>query len=151
VLLILGLLAGAAAVVGVVFVGRAVDDAVDEATGGQGIGGVFGGECAEFQMAYLSISFTGMLGAGVDDAQREQMDAQLGELEELVPAEIEGDFAVVSAALREAMAVGTGGAGFVGGAEPSEEAQREATAILEDPDVVAAQENINAWVERNCS
>lgn len=151
VLLIIGLLVGVGGIVGAVFVWREVDDAVDEATDGAGIPGLIGGECAEFQMAYLSMGFTGFLGAGTDDAQREQVEAQLGELEDLAPDEIRGDLEIVAEAMREAIALGTGGGGLVGGGEPSDEQVQEAEAILERPEVVEAQGNIDEWVARNCS
>jgi hypothetical protein len=151
VLLVIGLLAGLGGIVGGVLVWREVDDAVDEATDGGGIPGLIGGECAQFQMAYLSMGFTGLLGAGIGDAEREQVEAQLGELEELAPDEIRGDLEIVADAMREAIALGTGGGGLVGGGEPSDEQVREAEAILERPEVVEAQANIDQWVERNCS
>ena len=133
--------------VAAVFVGNAVDDAVEDG----GLPGLAGGDCAKFQFAYLSLTFTGILGAGADEAQQQQLESQLGQLESLAPSEIKGDMAIVAAAFRESISTATGGQGLVGGAEESDERNREAEAVLERPEVKEAQENINRWVEDNCA
>lgn len=144
---ILGLIAVVGIAIAAVFVGRAVEDAVEEG----GVPGLMGGECAQFQMAYLTMSFTGILGAGADEAQAAQFQEELSDLESLTPSEIRDDMAVVAAAFRESLRIATGGQGLVGQGESSEELNREAEAVLEQPEVVAAQENINRWVEENCA
>jgi hypothetical protein len=48
------------------------------------------------------------------------------------------------------LSVATGGEGLLVG-EESEERNQQAEAVLQDPDVVEAQENINRWVEENCA
>lgn len=133
-------------VVAAFFIGEAVDEAVEDG----GIPGLLGGECAEFQVAYLSLSFTSILGAGADPAQQEQLENELGELESLAPDAIQDDMSVVADAFRESLQVATGGQGLLAG-EASAERDAEAQAILEDPEVVQAQENINRWVEDNCT
>jgi hypothetical protein len=147
---ILGLMAIVGLVVAGLFVGRAVDEAVDDATGGQGLTGLLGAECAQFQISYMSLTMTGMLAAGADEAQRAQMEQQFGELEEIAPPEIADDLQVVANAFRESIRVATGGRGLVGG-EESERSNAEAEAVLQRPEVVEAQENINTWVEANCA
>ena len=143
---ILAVLGLGAVVVGAVFVGRAVDDATD----GEGLPGLFGAECLQFQLSFMTFTMTGMLNAGVDEAQREKMEADLRELEELAPSEIADDLQVVNEAFQESIRVGTGGRGLIGG-EESPESNAEAQAVLEQPEVVQAQENINTWVEENCA
>jgi hypothetical protein len=132
--------------VGAFLVGEAVDDAVDDG----GFPGLPGAECAQFQFAYLSLTFTNILGAGADPSLQEQMENDLGELKSLAPEAIRSDMDVVADAFQESFRVATGGEGLLVG-EESEERNQQAEAVLQDPEVVEAQENINRWVEQNCA
>lgn len=134
-------------IIAAVFVGRAVDDATD----GEGLPGLLGGvECAQFQFSYMSLTFTGLMTAGADEAQQAQVESQLRELEDIAPSEIADDMSVVADAFRESLSVATGGQGLIGG-EETEQSTAEAEAVLQRPEVVEAQENINRWVEENCA
>jgi hypothetical protein len=156
---IVALLAVVGTVLAVVFVGRAVNDAVNESAGnGSGseallgggiIPGLPGGECLEFQLAYTTLTMQSFLGMGADEEQLEELEEGLSEMRSFVPSEIEDDFEVVSEAFREAMRLAIGSSLLLG--EPSEEQARQAEEILESPEVVEAQENINDWLLENCS
>ena len=141
---------GVMGVGGIVVAAFLVGDAVDEATDGAGIPGLMGGECAQFQFAFMTLSFTSILGAGADPAQQEQLENQLADMEELAPDAIKDDMEVVAGAFRESMSVATQGRGLLLG-EETDESTAEAEAVLQRPEVLEAQENINRWVEDNCA
>ncbi len=143
---LIGLLILGGIAVGAVVLWNAVDDATDDEAGVLGI--VPGGDCLAFQAAFINLTSMSMLGAG--GPQTEQLESQLGDLQQLVPSEIEDDFDVVQDAFREAMRLGTGGGGLIGAGEVSDEQQAEAEAVLETPEVQEAQANINDWVRDNC-
>jgi hypothetical protein len=152
VLAIIGLLGIGAAVVAVVFVGRAVDEAID-ADGDDGLGlipGLPGGDCVEFQFAYSTMTLGSFIGFGADPAQRDELEQALSEMRSTVPSEIEDDFEIVADAFTESMSIAFSGGGLVGG-EPSQEQSAEAEAILESPEVTAAQDNINNGLTENCT
>lgn len=99
-------------------------------------------------MSYMGLSMMGMITAGADESQRQEVEDALGEISAIAPSEIEDEIVVLSDAFGDAMALALSGGP---GGEPPAEAQAEAEAILESPEVVAAQDEINAWVEANCS
>jgi hypothetical protein len=156
---VVALLAVGGVLVGAVFLGRAVNEAVNESSDGDGldgglagglIPGLPGGDCVQFQMAYMTLTMGGFLSFGADPSQIDELDQQLREMGGMVPSEIEDDFDIVTGAFRESMQVALGSGALIGG-EPSEEQTREAEAILESPEVLEAQENVNNWLEDNCT
>jgi hypothetical protein len=107
-------------------------------------------ECAQFQFSFMTLTMSGMMSASADEAQRAQFESDLDQLEDLAPSEIADDMTIVADAFRESISVATGGRGLIGGEETAE-STAEAEAVLQQPEVVEAQENINQWVEDNCS
>jgi hypothetical protein len=157
VIAVIALLAIGGSVVAVVFVGQAVNEAVNDDDSSPFDGGVAGlvpgvpgGDCVQFQMAYMTLTMGGFLSFGADPSQMDELDQQLREMGGMVPSEIEDDFDIVTRAFRESMQIALGSGALIGG-EPSEEQTREAEAILESPEVVEAQENVNNWLEDNCT
>jgi hypothetical protein len=157
VIAVIALLAIGGSVVAVVFVGQAVNEAVNDDDSSPFDGGVAGlvpgvpgGDCVQFQMAYMTLTMGGFLSFGADPSQMDELDQQLREMGGMVPSEIEDDFDIVTRAFRESMQIALGSGALIGG-EPSEEQTREAEAILESPEVVDAQENVNNWLEDNCT
>jgi hypothetical protein len=153
---VLGLLAVFGSIVAIAFLGNAandtINDAIDANTDGDGVvPGLLGGECVEFSLAYTTLSFS-TFAVGADETAQAELDEAITEMRTLVPDEIEGDFEVVSEAYREAMQIIVDSGGLIGnGTGPSEEQSRRVDEILEAPEVVAAQENINTWLTENCS
>ena len=123
-------------------------DAVEDSFEDGGIPGVFGGECFEFTASYMTLSMMGLMTAGADETQQREINQSLEELLQIAPDEIEDEIVVVADAFGEAMALAMSGGP---GGQPSPEAEAEATAILESPAVVAAQDEINNWVDANCA
>ena len=146
-LVVVGVLA-ALGIVGAVVAVNIVGDAVEDSFQDGGIPGLAGGECGQFMFSYMSLSMMGMMTAGADETQRQEIESALGDIRELAPSDIEDEIAVVGDAFGEAMALGMSGGP---GGQPSAADQAEAEAILESPEVVAAQDEINAWVDANCS
>lgn len=145
-LVVLGLIGiGVAAV----FVGRAVDETLEEEGFDGGIEGLLGGDCLEFQTSFIFLMGSSMFTAGADEAQQEQIQDDLQELEDLAPDEIQDDVVIVTDAFRESMEIAFESGGMVGG-EVDPDEMEEAEAILESPEVVEAQENIDDWLTENC-
>lgn len=154
VVLVIALVGAGAVIGGILFVGNEVSNRVESLGGADGgaseIVGLVGGECVEFQMAFTTLAFTGMFTAGADESQRAEMEAALGDLRSMVPDEVSDDFDVIAGAYEEAMAIAFQPEALAGGGPSQEESQR-AEEILESPEVVEAQERINAWLEENCA
>lgn len=146
---ILGLLFVGGSIVAITFLGRAADETIGEALD-EGIPGVVGGDCLQFQFAYSSLTMSALFTAGADDAQVQELEDALADMQANVPDEIADDVAIVSDAFRESMQLGIQG-GLAGGREPSDDDLAEAEAVLESPEVVEAQDNIDAWLIENCS
>ncbi len=131
-------------IVAITFLGNAVEDSLDDG----GIPGVFGGECVEFAASYMTMSMMGFMTAGADESQQAEVQEMLDDLREIAPSEIEDEIVIVADAFGDAMGIVLIDAGP--GGEPSAAAEAEATAILEDSEVLEAQDEIDAWVEANC-
>jgi hypothetical protein len=148
VVVVLGALGVFGAIAAVTFLGDAVDDATD----GVGIPGVVGGDCLQFQLAYSTVGFSGLFGAGASEEQQDELNEALGQMRGSVPGEIEDDFEIVAEALQEAMQLGLS-AGELTGVTSEDSAARaaEAEAMLNSPEVLEAQNNIDTWLIQNCS
>ena len=101
------------------------------------------GDCLNFSLAYASVFLAG-LGAlgGMTEEDVAQAQADLEELQGSVPEELADDFATVSEAYSAYWEelVGTSLMDMGDIEDP-----------MQDPDVAAADENINAWLDENCS
>lgn len=98
--------------------------------------------CLEFSLAYASVFLSG-LGAfgGMSEEEVEQAQADLQELQASVPDELQEDFATVADAYSSYFEE-------LAGSTLAEMGELEDP--MSDPDVAAADENINAWIEENC-
>ena len=150
VLVILIVLGVGALVAGGLFVKDKVDTAIaEEGLGDGGITGLLGGDCLRFQAAFISLTGMSMFGIGGDLGQQEQMDETIGQLQELAPEEIRDEMNVLGDAFRRSMQTAMAGGGGLSG-ETSSDAEQEAAAILEEPEVVDAKAAIDNWVLDNC-
>lgn len=150
VVLILGALIVFGSIMAITFLGDAATDAVDEAAdldGGPGdITNLLGGDCVQFQFAYSTLAFGGMFGAGAPEDQQNELNEALAEMRGSVPSEI------VAEAFQESMALAFSGGALTGvTSEETAEQAAEAEALLESPEVVEAQNNIDEWLIENCS
>jgi hypothetical protein len=155
VVLIIGAVAVFGAIAAITFLGGAATDAIDEATdldGGPGdITNLLGGDCVQFQFAYSTLAFGGMFGAGAPEDQQDELNEALAEMRGSVPSEIEDDFEIVAEAFQESMALAFSGGALTGvTSEETAEQAAEAEALLESPEVVEAQNNIDTWLIENC-
>jgi hypothetical protein len=137
----IGLLLAIGVVVAVVFVGKAVNDSVDNG----GIPGLIGGDCVQFETAFATLTLTDTFTAGADESQRDEIDQALADLRGEIPSEIEDDYNVVADAYRQAIQAATPGV------DPTSPELQEAEAKLNSPEVLEAQDNINRWIEENCT
>jgi len=98
--------------------------------------------CLEFSLAYASVFLSG-LGAfgGMSEEEVAQAQADLEELQASVPEELSEDFATVSEAYSSYFEE-------LAGSTLAEMGELEDP--MSDPDVAAADENINTWIEENC-
>jgi hypothetical protein len=149
--LVLALAGGVVAIGGVLFAANEVADSIEDGTGVNDVIGFVGGECVEFQLAYTTLAFTGMFGAGASEEQREELERSLGDLRDMAPEEIRDEFEIVADAYQEAMSIVFQPGNLTSGEGPSEADSRRAEEILESPEVVEAQETINDWLNENCS
>lgn len=106
-------------------------------------------ECFEIAAAYAAIGL-GALGAsfGVSESELAELQDSIRELEASIPNEIAGDFEVFADAFGEYFET----IGSLDLMNPANAAQIEAASqTLESPEVLEAQANIEAYLDRECA
>ncbi|HLT17604.1 MAG TPA: hypothetical protein VK007_12960 [Acidimicrobiales bacterium] len=142
------------------------DDGDDGSTGGLSgndvdlgeLQDVLGGECMAFAQAMMVVGapMASMFGGGDMEAEIEQAGEYFAEVAKNVPAELKEDFDVLAEAF-EAFAKGLADAGIdfedpATFTNPDAMAKLEpAMKALESPRFEAAGENIERWLDENCS
>jgi len=108
-----------------------------------------GGDCMTAGLAYFALSMQA-LGAsfGMSEADLAEMESSISELKTEIPSAIEDDFNTYADALTQyANAMkGMDMGDLMSGSSQAE----EAAAILETPEVKQAQENIDAYFDKEC-
>ena len=113
------------------------------------------GDCVEASAAFIQITLLPVGAAmGLSEAEAAELETTFDELDASIPDEVQGDYEVMRDAYLE-FAEAMGGINLAEDPtalldEDVAAQMEEATAALEEPEVVEAQENIQAYFDELC-